>query len=383
MKSSRFDRNLTIVVGLSALTLVLGAIGFEYFKQQPNMVRCAVQPGDADAYLGGDVRTLTAPHTIEDNFLFKETVSYADGGKRIVKTVYDNRMPFLVSGNVPYVLYEYFRTDGTLEKSTMVFPETSLGASVYCKTRERTYGKDGKTELESRYIREDGTLGTVSDQVNGTFTQYRADGKRLRSVQQRLASGDYQTTYYRLDGATVWWVSLHSGNSRVFFDMKGNQVKKEFKSESLTGSFSMGPGSAPIPYAAHSYLRADGTVEYKQTWYAVYEGKDYFTGLSQVELYGSDGKTVTTRISLELRHLRRGLFVKTVELFNPDGSKLVRTYRSPGSRISEETFDAAGKSIKKENFSQNDKFVESFDNSIFDGFGVNNWGEYDTDQHDI
>lgn len=340
----------------------------------------AIQPGDADAEFGNDYRTLTMPMNREDDFLFKERVTYPDGTPRIVKTVYSDRMPHLVRGNVPDVLYEYFRADGTLERDLLVEPEAGLGGGVYCKYRKRSFDADGKTQLKEQYVREDGTLGVDIDMPKDIFTVYRADGKTLRFVQERAPNGKTRQTQYRLDGKTVWWVNEES--TTVFFDRSGNKVSKKFNWHGLSGSGVR--GVAPAPYCEHRYVRPDGTAEYTQTWYAIYDQDVYMEALGQVDVYAPDGKTLSARIHLQPQHSDKGLCITKVELINADGTRLVRTYRAPGSRLEEELFDAGGKSLKKESFPATDKYAETFEDIIFQGFGgLNFHGEYDTDRHDI
>ncbi len=377
MKSSGLLYCAIIGIAIAAMAAVV------YLSPNPHGWESAVKPGDADTVLGNAPRTLTNPTTIEDNFLFKETVLHADGvTPRITKIVYSNRRNHLVSGNVPIIMYEHFRPDGTLVHDNMVFPEVGLGGGVDTKWRVRYFDADGKTQNEERYLREDNTIGVIFDMKKDVFTTYRRDGKTLRSVQERLPGNVYRTTYYRLDGKTVWSVDQHNGLCKVFFDRQGNPVDKQFSTKGLSGSFSMGPKSAPIPYREDTYTRPDRTVEYKQTWFAVYDD-DYFQALSQVEVYAADGKTLTARIKLKMRHPRHGRFIQEVELFNADGTRLVRVYKSPGSRQSEETFAANGSSIAKKTFNS-DSFSESFEDVIFQGFGgLHLFPEYDTDSHDI
>lgn len=377
-----------LIVGLffGALVAILAVAALvDHYQRQPKTVVCAIQPGAPDPDLGNDQRTLTSPASPDDKFLFKEQVVRADNSS-VIKTVLDNREPFLTVTDVPYVLYEFFRQDGSLERSKLVFPDTGLGSSVYCRWRETTYDSDGKTELFERYYRQDGTLGSETDKKTHWWTQYRLDGKTPRiKGGYKPGTNEHETIRYRLDGKTVWWSCIHRGVTKVYFDSKGNPVNKQFQVNYLTNGYSMGPGDPPLAHAEHIWLRDDGkTPAYKQTWYATYEGKTHFEGLGKVEVYGSDGKTVITVIDVKLQLRKHGVAVTKVEHRNADGSKLVRTYRRPGNRESEETFDAAGKSVKKENFPQSDRFTESFDNFMFEGFGpVNTNGEYDTDAHDI
>lgn len=373
---------LGLVIGGGLIALVALTATLDCFSNKSATVLCAVQPGDPDADLGTDQRTLLLPSGREDNFLFQEQVVRANKS-RVVKSVLQNRDVYLTMTNVPYVKYEFYRPDGTLERTKLVFPETGLGASVYCRWREDIYDIDGQTELFERYYREDGTIGVESDKKTHRFTEYRADGKTLRRT-SHWNDQEHETVRYRLDGKTVWWRSIHRGITKVYFDEDGKPCNRQFLSEPLTNGFSHGPGDAPIPYATHLWFAQDGkTPAFKQTWYALFEGKTSFHGLGKVEVYGADGKTVVTVVEVKLQLRKHGVFVTKVEHRNADGSKLVRTYRSPGNRESEETFDATGKSVKKEHFLQNDRFIENFDLMMFDGSTQNWYGEYDTDAHDI
>ncbi|MBY0548654.1 MAG: hypothetical protein K2W95_15390 [Candidatus Obscuribacterales bacterium] len=366
---------LALCVGLFLfLALVLDSSGRGF--------QSAIQPGDADAEFGNDYRTVTKPMSREDDFLFKERVCYPDGSPRIVKTVYDNRMPHLVRGDVPDVLYEYFRADGTLERDLLVEPEAGLGGGVYCKYRKRFFDVDGKTPLKEQYIRADGTLGVDIDQLKDIFTVYRADGKTLRFVQERYPNGKTRQTQYRLDGKTVWWVN-GDATTKVFFDRNGNSVNKEFTWHSLGFSDYPKPGEPSVPRCEHRYIRSDGTAEYTQSWHTVHDNGVYFDALAQVDVYAADGKAIVARIHLKAQHPDKGRCITKVELFNADGTRLVRTYRIAGIRLEEESFDADGKSIKKESFPATDKYSEAFEEIIFQGFGgLNYHGEYDTDRYD-
>lgn len=336
----------------------------------------SVNVGDVDDELGTDARTVQLPTDIDAPFMFKETVFHADGvTPRVIKTAYKNRQNYWVLGTVPYVLYEHFRADGTMSKDHMVFPDNGLGGGVYTKYRLRLYDSAGKQLIEERYLREDKTTGVIMDRLKDTFTQLRADGQTLRLVQERLDGNRYRTTYYRLDGKTPWWVS-EDGSTKVYFDEHGNAVKKEFTSRRLAAWGAIQYG---VAYREDTYTRPDRTVEYKQTWYA-HEANGYFDAIGEVELYAADGRTVTARIKLELRHPDKGLFIKSVQFINADGSKLVRLYQAPGCRLSEETFDANGASTAKKSFGTSDRFNESFPKVIFQGFHLHTRPEYDTDQ---
>lgn len=378
MKSGTFGLALAGAALLAGLIVIIAVV----HQSSKLGFRSAIQPGDPDAVLGLDHRNLTMPMSKTDDFLFKETVCYSDGSPRIVKTVYDKRLARRVDGNVPEVMYEYYRQDGTLERDLLISAEAGLGGGVYCKDRKRTFDTDGKTQLREQYIREDGTLGVDIDMVKDIFKEYRSDGKTLRFVQERHPNGKTRQTKYRLDGKTVWWVN--EDTTKVFFDRKGNQVSKQFSWHVVATLNPTEHGGPSVPCCEHRYVRADGTAEYTQTWHDLYDNDLRVKGLAQVDVFATDGKTLLARIHLRPQHIDKVRFITRVELWNADGSRLVRNYRSPGCRLDEELFDASGKSIKKETFPSGDSFSEAFPDIIFQGFGgLNHSGEYDIDRYDI
>jgi hypothetical protein len=77
------------------------------------------------------------------------------------------------------------------------------------------------------------------------------------------------------------------------------------------------------------------------------------------------------------------LFIKQMELHNIDGTTLVRKYRSPNCRLSEDTIDQQGKVIGHKDFTATDHFQEAIEDIAFQGFTRNIWGFYDDESHDI
>jgi hypothetical protein len=62
---------------------------------------------------------------------------------------------------------------------------------------------------------------------------------------------------------------------------------------------------------------------------------------------------------------------------------LLRKYRSPGCRLSEDILDAQDKVIEHKDFADTDHFEEAVDEIVFQGFTRNVWGFYDDESHDI
>ncbi len=358
------------------------------------------------SFLGGDQKTLTKQKVddiarpdipdakfqgaaydtnhggVDDEWLFKQTVRYqGKNTPRLVKTVFDNRKLGHLHPWGHEVLYEYYRQDGTLDYSEMIFPEASLGGGVYTKTMVINFDATGTKELKHQYFREDKTLGVVSD--NNTFQQYRRDGKTLRFVQETVGK-DLQQTYFRPDGKTPWWVASFAkdATTKVFFDLNGKPYNKEFRRISLAKSFSMSPGDQPVPYHQDDFLRDDGTVEYRQTWWTVWGEKEENSrnALRFIELMSADGKTVAKQYVIDISTMD-SRFITQVHIYNPDGTVLIRKYRSPDCRQSE-TVVKGSKVLSETKFGTDDRFSENLDERLFHGFNVGFTGRYDDDSID-
>lgn len=248
----------------------------------------------------GEVLT-EAGRTGKDEFLFRQSVSYPDGKTRVLKTVFDNKHAQYLHPRGQFVLYEHFRTDGTRAMERLVYPEKQLAAGVIATHAETTFAADGRTEIESRYFRENGTLAKVFDQTTSTATEYRSDGTTLRSIQTNI-NQESVLKYLRLDGTTLWWeYNFDRQSGRVYFDLNGEPYAKTFQRHSLLkNGYSLGPNSPQIPTHQDSYLREDGSVEYRQTWavcwdQTIWSSRDVLTGL---EIFGADGKLLD-KITIE------------------------------------------------------------------------------------
>lgn len=269
--------------------------------------------------------------------------------------------------------YVVYRADGTLESAKV---ELQRGPARWHQTN---YAPDGVTVLTEQWLDAGRNRLFELNQQEHTYTTFRTDGHTPRKVY--AFSRDSEQTFKK--NGEVWW-ERNGATGSVFFDWSGNAVHETFRITNLSpAGYSLKHGNPPIPVADHVWLRNDDTAAYKQTWYAmVDDSRTAFEGLGHIEIYAGDGKTVRTRIVLKVQMRKHGVFVTKVELLNPEGTKLVRTYRAPGNRESEETFDAAGKSVKREKFDKSDRFTESFDSFMFEGFGLLNM--FDTgDAHDI
>jgi hypothetical protein len=308
--------------------------------------------------------------------------TYGEGKLRVSKWILARHTSYLTqSGH--NVLYEYFREDGTLEHDRLVMPQAMLGGGVYVKTRLRYF--DGKNQqVSERYLREDGTTGVVIDMKTGLFQQIRKDGKTLR-LEQITVGDKYRRIWYKLDGKTIWIDMGVDGVAHVAFDLAGNPVDLNFTAERAIGSYGMGPQSQPLLTHYHKYTRQDGTLAYKQTWYARWDkaASTSVATLGAVTVYDAAGNSPVAEYTLDLRAASEPRFIKQVALHNADGTTLVRKYRSPGCRLSEDTLDGQQKVIGHQDFATSDRFQEVAADIIFQGFTENVWGFYDDESHDI
>lgn len=199
------------------------------------------------------------------------------------------------------VEYHYFRADGTLERKKRVDPMSGYGASCEHIIVEELYSADGKTEISSKYIRENGDVAATFQRLDKgeEWRHYRKDG----SLARIHVSDDkgWRYVHYRLDGKTIWWTyDGKTSAAKVFFDWHGNPMERQFSRVSLqSGGYSYGPGDPPLPVYEDTYTRADGTAEYRQTWVVGYWGDESFNMLSKLEFFSADGKQVVRTISFE------------------------------------------------------------------------------------
>lgn len=311
----KLNPKLSFVLAICGMALVVGT--FAHLMQSEDdfgaatiVIAPAVDPNDRE--LGkGPVRTETKP---EADIVYRQTSFHADGvTPQVVKTVYANHVGRFLHPRGNFVLYQYHRADGTLEKEKLIEPEPSLGASVMVKVSLRFFDADGKTELGRRYFREDGTLAAVSDEVTNLYVQYRADGKTPR-YEQRYDGKDYHATYFRPDGKTPWW-TLNYGDwtGRVHFDRQGNPVEMRFTRKHVVKGFSMGSNDPPFLHYHDEYQRADGTLEYRQSWYQMWDASsgEFCSALGRVEVFAPDGKTLVRDIHFHLGNPRNTPSVKS------------------------------------------------------------------------
>lgn len=324
----------------------------------------------------------TGPRDGERGHFIAQYSVVVSKGNKVVKTIFANAVPYQTRGG-HFVLYSYYREDGTLDYDKLVEPEPALGASVMVKLRLRIFDARGK-QTEERYIREDGSLGALIDLTTGSYKQFQADGKTLRYEQIPLGKDDLKLVWYKRDGKTVWYETSADGRTHVYFDLDGKPVDKEFSGEAAgTNGFSMGSGEAPKEHTYINFWRKDGTLEYKQTWFTMFDpGNDKFVEvIGKLVIFDASGKNPLQEYTLELRRQGEQRFIKQVVIHNSDGTTLVRKYRAPGNRLSEDIVNVAGQSLSHHEFDATDRFQESLPDNLFHGFGLDIWGSYDDDTH--
>ncbi len=360
--------------------LAISLAGCSALSRVRNSPHPVVVPAD-EALTPGTIVTEIRPDV---DHVYRQTAFHPDGvTARLVKHCFVNFRGSYLSPRGNYVVYEYLRQDGTLEKQKLVKPIPMLSSSVICKYRWTYYAADGKTELRSEVYRADDTLGASSDAAKNSHTQYRLDGVTLRQIQS-YDGKSYQVVHFRKDGTTKWW-EFDYGTDRgtVHFDREGKAIKRTFTRNSF-GSYSMGSDDPPKETHQDNYLRADGTLEYRQTWCHFYYQKtdDFYDALCRIQVFSADGKTIVRTLRLEPRAHTGQLFIKSSTIVNQDGTFLLRYFSSPGVRQAERLF-GKGPFSSKTQFGPNDGFEEPVDPIWLQGFGpgLNLYGD-DTDFND-
>jgi hypothetical protein len=322
-------------------------------------------------------------------FIAQYSTRYRNGNQRVVKTILSHGMPYQTLTGY-YVLYEYFREDGSIEHDKLVEPEVTMGASVWEKYRLRFFDTNNK-KIQERYVRADGSLGCLIDTVSGNITSYYSDGTTIRE-QQTTVKGTEDMSYtrtvrFRKDGKTIWWSSDYPyGRTRIHFDLYGNPINKEFTREYPgDGVLIMGSNEPAKLLSYDKYWRSDGTLEYEQTWYQMYDKKEdvFLEVIGAVSVFDSTGKKTLITYNLQLTEEGNPRYIKEVYVHNSDGTTLVRKYRSPNCRSSEALLNQAGVTVRSHQFSSDDHYQEKAEDSLFQGFDRDLWGNPDVNPHDI
>jgi hypothetical protein len=300
-------------------------------------------------------------------FVVQFSSLYENGKLRVTKTVLDNTTPYTTrTGN--YVLYQYWRPDGSLEHDKLAEPEAHLGCSVLVKYRLRYFDKSNK-QTEERYVRPDGSLGARIDTISHAITWFFADGVTVRENQTSDANGVHETRF-RKNGTTVWWSTDYADQflTHVHFDHQGNPINRVFISQAGISVFTMGSNDAPKLLRTDTYLRPNGTTDYVQTWYEVYDKKSdlYKEEIGSVSVYDASGKKPLRTYNLELREEGQPRLIKELITYNHQivGAHSIDT-------------------VEHQQFSTANQFSEPVDDAIFQGFDDEIWGNPDDDSHGI
>jgi hypothetical protein len=387
----RFAR-LWIVCTALVFCILAGAKLF--FSNQNEGVNIAAQKNDPE--LSGSVAVAengTYQGKGERNpaakFIAQYSTHYENGNARVVKTIFANDMPYQTRDG-HYVFYEYFRLDGSLEHDNLVEPEAHLGCSVLEKYRLRYFDKSN-SQTEERYVRPDGSLGAQINTINHAITWFYQDGVTVREKQTTDANGVTETRF-RKDGKTVWWSTDYSDPARthVHFDQQGKPIDKVFISESAhgDGAFSMGSNDSPKLLSTDTYLRPNGTTDYVQTWYEVYDkNTDLFKEeIGEVTVYDGTGKNELRTYFLDLKEEGEPRFIKEVIIHDPTSkTTLDRKFSSPNQRSFETVISLEDGALvgHRVAIAANDWFQEPVDDLIFQGFDDELWGNPDANPHDI
>ena len=238
----------------------------------------------------------------------------------------------------------YFRDDGKVKEYVLRAKNGDI------RTR-KVYAADGKTVIEGKESRSDGTAKWILELLpdgSSKTTTYWYDGKRTFSVEIKKPDGSFQTTYFRKGGSL--WMKKSGSNGKVtaedYFDRSGTQTLRI---------------ENPSPDTSIVTVYSGGKAVARQTWKV--EPTSWGSAsqtLQTVEELDANGK-----VSRKLKMSYSGWSVDQTETFNADGSRVVRDLQWDGTVKKEETFDSAGKSTKvKEYKDGDDKVTEPVDRSL-------------------
>lgn len=276
--------------------------------------------------------TPTAPKNIvkvelrpESSGEFQRIYTYTPDGARLIELQVDYRDGKTVK--------EFYRLDGSL-KTKQNFFQSSRPLKL---EKETDYAADGKTVLVERTYRIQGVIDSAKKfNTDGSTetTRYRLDGKRLHSVENRDSAGNATATYWRADGS-LWAKSKTLGSQGyyvqpmeiTYYGTNGNVAQvRTIRSNGMDITVN----------------RADGTLQYTQTW-SGYSSPYYrsFT-LDSLKEYETDGKTLSREVKFTY-----STRVNEAHSYTKGVKTSSRYYRWDGTLEREVTIDAAGASSTK------------------------------------
>lgn len=238
----------------------------------------------------------------------------------------------------------YFRDNGTAREYVLVAKNGDV------KTR-KVYGADGKTVVEGKESRSDGTCKWILElQKDGSSktTTYWYDGKRPFSVEVRRPDGTFEISYFRKSGS-LWMKKTGTGDkvaAEDHFDRTGAQTVRI---------------QNPSPDVSIVTVYSGGKAVARQT----YKVEPTSWGSASHTLQTVEELDPAGKVTRKLKMNYSGWSVEQTETFNPDGTRTVRELRWDGTVKKEETFDGSGKSTKvKEYKDEDEKVTETIDRSL-------------------
>jgi len=372
-------------------------VNFAAEQNDPELPGAWVRDGSTTfkpAQAGPHFGTYTGPNGEKAAYLTSIFTRYENTNQpHVIKYVLSNQEPYMTrTGH--YVLYEYYRQDGTLEHQKLVKPEVGISASVLTKAELSYFDKDGKKKTEERFVRADGNLGSKHDVATDAWTSYFADGVTVRSKQVYDHKRKQTVEKRYLKNGSLWYSTIYTYTTdgdpmtTVYFDNQGHKLDQPLRfTRVLTKGGFKANGVWYEREAEDHYLRSDGTNDYVQVWYEFQEkDKPWLTeALGQVQVYNSTGNQITATYNLDFKTPDQPIFIRTAQFYLPSGTTLLfRQYSSINHRSKETPYDTDGKQQPAKVFAANDWYEEPIANKmIFQGFDHTVWSTTDANSHDF
>ncbi len=251
--------------------------------------------------------------------------------------------------------YLFYREDGTQREFLVVFPN---------RKTERIHSYfdiTGKVVTSGFEVRKDGSkVWTAEQPVPGgdiTTTTYWQDGKTVFSTAVR-SKDRIETTFFKKDTTQPWvrLVTSLSGDTVYAEDVYGDNGKL-VRSRKTDDGYS----------GTVEYYRADGTLNFRQTWERQYYGGYDYDGyggpggyggysptptLKSVTVFGADGKTATLEVTFS--------YPGSVATWDKKGTKIVRYLKYDGTVDRVEYVSASGSTTTNNRPTGNEAKVPSY-----------------------
>ena len=210
---------------------------------------------------------------------------------------------------------DVYRPDGIKSRTVTIyqsFDDDKRGKSRSLAWTEDDLDNSGEA-IDTRWYNALGNMYMRSQSFGkdtfATTTYWQTGNLKSRTEGQPGKPRTY--TAYRKDGATVWYVYTDGDGGtpdtcEVRIDRHGAPCNRKFtrthiKYELENGAlFSISQGDEPKAYCQDSYLRWDGTLAYRQTWFAVWTDSMFESveALGTIEVFDDDGKTLLKSIHI-------------------------------------------------------------------------------------